>query len=414
MEQRAPDFAERLLKGASPSPLELLVGEARYAAEIARNAVQWASLVVIIGAVGLFVVRNDAPGMHPVGVVFAVLTSLLLIAAMGLIGPRGARLFFPWIAVWGSATAGMTIWAAGPSLEASAVLIPGYTAATWLFFTRRNATITTILTSVAYGAVLLLSDGYPMPVGRWLFVSGVTLATALMIGQFVSQLERLASSERSLHARVEAANDKLRRFLPTQVADAVLAPSSDDALATHRRQIAVAFIDLRGFTAFSAVAEPEDVVEVLTGFFGAVGTVAQAADATVGSFAGDGVMAYFNDPVPCDDPVDRAYDMALALREPMKHFGEKWRGRGFAIGHGVGIAYGYATIGTIGFDARIDYTPIGSVVNLASRLCDEAAPDELLLDGRAFEALRGRVDAQATQLQLKGFSNAVTAYRVSL
>jgi adenylate cyclase len=207
---------------------------------------------------------------------------------------------------------------------------------------------------------------------------------------------------------------KLRRFLSPQVADTVLSSGGDAMLATHRRQIAVIFLDLRGFTSFSAVAEPEDVVEVLTEFYAAVGEVVKRLDATVGGFAGDGMMAYFNDPVPCDDPAGRALDMALSLRHPLGLLKDRWRGRGFDIGFGAGIAYGYATLGTIGFEERTDYTPIGSVVNLASRLCDEAGDGEVLLDNRAHTAVHGRIDAAPVELNLKGFGAPVHAHRVSI
>ena len=237
--------------------------------------------------------------------------------------------------------------------------------------------------------------------------------------------------ERTLHAAVEAANQELearvteqveeidrlgqlRRFLSPQVADAVLSAGGEDLLATHRRQIAVIFIDLRGFTGFSAVAEPEDVVEVLTEFYEAVGVIVKRLGATVGGFAGDGVMAYFNDPFPCEDPAGHALEMATALREPMARLGERWRQRGFVIGYGAGIAYGYATLGTIGFEERTDYTPIGSVVNLAARLCDEAPPGEVLLDGRAHEAVRDKVNTEPLALELKGFNGPVTAFRLTL
>lgn len=194
----------------------------------------------------------------------------------------------------------------------------------------------------------------------------------------------------------------------------MLSAGADEILATHRRQIAVIFIDLRGFTGFSAVAEPEDVMDVLTEYYAAVGAVAKRLEATVGSFAGDGVMAYFNDPVPCDDPAGRALEMATSLRLPMADLRESWSRRGFSIGYGVGIAYGYATLGTIGFEERSDYTPIGSVVNLAARLVDEAADGEILLDGRAYEAVHNDVNATRVELELKGFAGSVAAYRVCL
>jgi class 3 adenylate cyclase len=276
-----------------------------------------------------------------------------------------------------------------------------------------------------------LDSGYPRPWARIVLVAATTLATTVVISRFVGGIERLSRSERVLHEQVASARlelesrvreqvdeidrlGRLRRFLSPQVADAVMSAGGDALLATHRRQIAVIFVDLRGFTGFSAVAEPEDVVEVLTEFYDAVGVIVKRLGATVGGFAGDGVMAYFNDPFPCEDPAGRALEMATSLREPMARLGGRWRQRGFVIGYGAGIAYGYATLGTIGFEERTDYTPIGSVVNLASRLCDEAPSGEVLLDGRAHAAVGDRIETEPVHLELKGFNGPVTAFRVAL
>jgi class 3 adenylate cyclase len=174
----------------------------------------------------------------------------------------------------------------------------------------------------------------------------------------------------------------------------------------------VVFCDLRGFTRFAGSTEPEDVAEVLGAYYGVLGEQVRAFAATVGTFAGDGIMAYFNDPVPCPDPPGRALDLACALRPPLDALVERWRRQGWDLGYGVGVAYGYATLGTIGFEGRYDYTAVGTVVNLAARLCGEAAAGEVLVDERTFDAVRERVSAERLALDVKGYDLPVTAYRV--
>ena len=422
---------ERLTKGSTPSPLELIVGTDRYAAEISRNAVGWAGIVVVLGAIGLLIVRSDAEGMNFGGVVAVVATGLILLGVMAIVGPRGVRLFYPWIAIFAGGMTAVVVWVAGPDIQVTASLIPAYIAACSLFFTRRNAVICAVITLVGYGAVLGLADGYSRPVGRFVLVAGITLATSLMIARFVGNVEQLASSERSLHVEVEAANlrlearvseqveevellGRLRRFVTPQVAETLMSADADAMLATHRKQIAVLTCDLRGFTPFSATAEPEDVVEVLNEYFDVVGRAVQASGATVGGFAGDGILVFFNDPFPVDDPAGKALAMATFLRDPMNALRYRWVSRGFKVGYGIGIAYGYATMCTVGFETRSEYTAIGPVVNLAARLCDHAAPGDVLLDARAYQAVRDRVDAEPVMLELKGFDGEVTAYRASL
>ena len=230
----------------------------------------------------------------------------------------------------------------------------------------------------AYTAIVTLDTGYPRPWARVVFMVAVTAATALVVNRFVTNLERLARGERELHVEVEEARalletrvteqvdeidrlDQLRRFLTPQIADALLSGNAESALATHRAQIAVVFTDLRGFTRFSSTAEPEEVVEVLNGYFGCVGHAVQALGATVGGFAGDGILVYFNDPIPVDDPPGRALTMAQSLKEPMA-----------ALAHSLGriavirSATAWASPGATRRSARSDSSP-GASTPLSAR-----------------------------------------------
>lgn len=247
--------------------------------------------------------------------------------------------------------------------------------------------------------LLMLQDGYRAPLAQWMYLMATLSAVGVTFGGLLKR-----GVEESLRL------ERLRRFLAPQVADAVLSSGSEPLLAPHRRQIAVFFCDLRGFTAFAASHEPEDVVEVLGEYYEAVGALLREAEATVGTFAGDGVMAYFNDPVPCEEPARRAVQVALDLQAPMADLCERWSKRGFHVGYGVGVAYGYATLGAIGFEGRNDYTALGSVVNLAARLSDEAGPGEILVDRRTYNAVEELVGAVPKTLEIKGFAAPVSAF----
>ncbi len=166
---------------------------------------------------------------------------------------------------------------------------------------------------------------------------------------------------------------QLKRFFSPQIADVIASSGADDLMASHRREITVVFCDLRGFTPFAETAEHEDLMRVLGEYHEAVGPLIFRFEATLEHFAGDGLMAIFNDPVPCPDPAARAVRMALAMRVAVDGLVERWRKRGYDLGLGVGIAVGYATLGQIGFEGRFHYGAIGTVLNLASRLCDAAA-----------------------------------------
>ena len=165
---------------------------------------------------------------------------------------------------------------------------------------------------------------------------------------------------------------KLTRFLSPKVSDLIMAGDADDPLKTRRREITVVFVDLRGFTGFTETAEPEEVMGVLREYHAELGREIMAHDGTIEHFAGDGVMILFNDPVPVDEHEMQAIRMSLRMRDSMAVLARSWRKRGHALGFGVGIAGGFATIGTIGFEGRLDYGAIGTVTNLAARLCGEA------------------------------------------
>ncbi len=233
-----------------------------------------------------------------------------------------------------------------------------------------------------------------------------------------SQAAELTEWNRTLEARVgEQVEElekmsRLRRFLSPTLAEIILS-SGEDLLESHRREIAVLFADLRGWTAFSVTTEPEEVMGVIREFHAAMGTLILEFEATVGWFAGDGLMVWFNDPIPCPDPAAKAVRMAVAMRGVMTELTSKWRKRGHELDFSVGIALGYATLGRIGFDGRYDYGAVGSVMNLASRLCAEAGSGQILVNERVFAEVEPLVKAEpAGDLTLKGFVKPMSAFRI--
>ncbi len=233
-----------------------------------------------------------------------------------------------------------------------------------------------------------------------------------------AQTAELAQWNRTLEARVDEQVEelekmnRLRRFLSPTLAE-VIVSQGESVLESHRREIATLFADLRGWTSFSATTEPEEVMKIIGEFHNRMGELILRYEATVGWFAGDGLMVWFNDPIPCDDPAARAVRMAVEMREAMSELTAKWRKRGHELDFGVGIALGYATLGRIGFDGRYDYGAVGSVMNLAARLCSEAKSGQIVISERVYSELEELLEAEPVgELTLKGFMKPVAAYNV--
>jgi adenylate cyclase len=206
---------------------------------------------------------------------------------------------------------------------------------------------------------------------------------------------------------------RLRRFLPPQVADLIVASGTEKQLESHRREITALFCDLRGFTGFSESSDPEDVMALLREYHAAIGQIIIKYNGTLERFAGDGVMVVFNDPVPVENPALQAVLMALDMRTAIGGMIEKWRDLGHDLGFGIGIAHGFATLGTIGFEGRFDYAAIGTVSNVASRLCDEAKPGQILISPRVRLAVDKAVSVEPVgEFALKGIRRPMTAYNV--
>jgi class 3 adenylate cyclase len=206
---------------------------------------------------------------------------------------------------------------------------------------------------------------------------------------------------------------RLRRFLPPQVADLIVASGAEKQLESHRREITALFCELRGFTGFSESADPEDVIALLRDYHAAIGEIIIKYSGTLERYAGDGVMVVFNDPVPVEKPALQAVLMALEMRDVIGALTEKWRRLGHEIGFGIGIAHGFATLGTIGFEGRFDYAAIGTVANVASRLCDEAKPGQILISPRVLMAVEDAVTVEPVgEFTLKGIRHPLAAYNV--
>ena len=206
---------------------------------------------------------------------------------------------------------------------------------------------------------------------------------------------------------------RLRRFLPPQVADLIVASGAEKQLESHRREITALFCDLRGFTGFTESADAEDVMALLRDYHAAIGEIIIKYNGTLERYAGDGVMVVFNDPVPVENPALQAVLMALELRDALGALTETWSRLGHEIGFGIGIAHGFATLGTIGYEGRFDYAAIGTVSNVASRLCDEAKPGQILISPRVLTKVENAVKVEPVgEFELKGIRRPLAAYNV--
>jgi class 3 adenylate cyclase len=249
----------------------------------------------------------------------------------------------------------------------------------------------------------------------------IAMENARLLGELRQRTEEVAELNRDLEARVaeQVAElgrvGRLKRFLAPQLAELIVSQGDEKILESHRREIVVVFCDLRGYTAFTETAEPEEVLDFLREYHGALGPLVSQFEGTLDQFSGDGIMVFFNDPVPCPNPAERGVKMAMAMREAAGALIAEWRERGRDLGFGAGIGQGYATLGQIGFSERSGYTAIGTVCNVAARLCAEAKDGQILLSQRVNVALKGSVATeQLGPLALKGLTQPIVAYNVPL
>jgi class 3 adenylate cyclase len=407
----------------------------------------WRQAARIAGAFALFVGLGNAtivfatPGLADhrglfatVGLFSDLLGIGFVIAGLTLSDARLVRIAPPatLVALLASAAATpLALWAMGYPASGLASLI--YLAiailAFWLLV-RWLAFVVVILMIVGHAVVEVVSaTSWP----AWLpttWVAVGVLLTGYLVGQLISRLD---ASEKAARAAGDALADlntnleakvaeqvgeverlsRLRRFLSAPVAEALLTSSDVSPLTPHRREIAVLFCDLRGFTAFTKQVEPEEVMEVLDAYYAAAGEQITAFGATLGSFEGDGMMAYLNDPIPCDEPARRVVEMGLAIAEAIDGLTPMWQRRGYDLSYGIGMALGHATLGVVGYDGRSDYTALGTVVNLAARLCSNATARELLVDHRVFLKTEDYVRYTGREpVALKGFTEPVATYLV--
>jgi class 3 adenylate cyclase len=235
----------------------------------------------------------------------------------------------------------------------------------------------------------------------------------IALAQTFADQAAIAIANARLIEAVERQRTELARFLSPQVADLISSEEGKQLLAGHRAYLAIAYFDLRGFTAFAESAEPEELIEIVREYHSVAGELVEEHRGTLEHFAGDGIMVFFNDPMPIDAPELQAAKLALAMRERIGESATGWRKRGYDLGLGAGIAVGYATLGRIGFEGRYDYGALGTVTNVAARLSDEAAPGQILLSQRAYAALEGKVESKpVAELQLKGLTRPMEVYEL--
>jgi adenylate cyclase len=249
----------------------------------------------------------------------------------------------------------------------------------------------------------------------------IAIENTRLFKELRERTDQVAELNRGLEARVAEQVEelgrvgRLKRFLAPQLAELIVSQGDEKILESHRREIVVVFCDLRGYTAFTETAEPEEVLDFLRKYHGALGPLVSQFEGTLDQFSGDGIMVFFNDPVPIPDPAERAVNMAVAMREAASSLTSAWRARGRELGFGAGIAQGYATLGQIGFSERSGYTAIGTVCNVAARLCGEAKDGQILLSQRVNVALKGSVTTEHFgALALKGLTQPVVTYNVPL
>jgi class 3 adenylate cyclase len=408
---------------------------------LARFAIFMAGAYLTLGTVVLLMVaayQPDLPGLH-LGAALAISVACLVVLVPSVfVGFR--RLPLPLVHLVIPFSTAMIVvegFALGTLGDEAVAIGLCITTIVVSVSTTRLATLLH-LCHLGAGYLVLVSfqAGHPNPLARFVGIFGGVAVVGLAVGRLVDRVRQLALAERTARATATAAQaelavlnrtlehrvaeqvaelerlSELERFLPSALVDAVVGDSRE-LLEPHRAEIAVLFCDLRGFTAFTSGAQPEEVHELLDGYFALLGEHAQRHHATVGAFTGDGMMAFFNDPLPVEDPCGKALAMALELQAPVRELLGRWRRVGHDVGFAVGIALGYANIGMIGFEGRRDYTALGPVVNLAARLCAEGSHDGILLDPRAAVAVDGVVELdEPIAVYLKGFERTIEAFPV--
>ncbi|MGH8562038.1 MAG: adenylate/guanylate cyclase domain-containing protein, partial [Nevskiales bacterium] len=256
--------------------------------------------------------------------------------------------------------------------------------------------------STAYFAGAISGDTLAANASRISTVIGVILFSLALADRF------------NLERRERMRLGRLKRFFSPQVAAAILEESEEALLAPKRRDVTVVFTDLRGFTEFSANSEPEEVIQVLREYHQVVGNTVAKHHGTLEHFAGDGVMVYFNAPLEIDDPEGSAMRMAFELRDQFEKLCQEWRRRGHSLGIGIGMASGYATVGAVGFEGRRDYAAIGTVTNLAARLCSQAEHGRILVSQRLFTKIEGLVEAENLgEREVKGMPKPIAVYSLT-
>jgi class 3 adenylate cyclase len=306
---------------------------------------------------------------------------------------------------------GWTVIALQPAVEAFASLRAALWRALVLIVTG-----TLIALALAYalarrmsGPIRELEDG-ARRIGRGQFDHRIALTSGDELQRLATRFNEMAA-ELAISKQKSERIDRLKRFLAPQVAE--LVENSDGLLQGHRRDVVAIFADLRGFTAFSAHAEPEIIIAALQEYYEVVGAVITRHEATLVQFAGDGVMILLNAPVACADPAHRAVRLAIDLQRAVQSLAKRWSNKGYAMGFGIGIGMGPATVGTIGYEGRLDYTAVGSAVNLASRLCDLAGDAQILIDDVVAEQVHGGIAvAWLGERTIKGYSRAMRVFAV--
>lgn len=406
-----------------------------------RRAGVMSGLFALFVGVGNVFVLIASPGLADHPGIFALAGIWADVAGIGLVT---AAFTVPetWLSRWAPPTVllvilfstivtPISIWAMGYPKSGLAAMIYLVIAilAFWLL-ARWLALVMVIVMVVGHGVVEVVSDtSWPAWIPTTWVAVGLLL-TGYLVGQLINQLDSAEKAARAagdalaaLNANLEAKVaeqvgeverlGRLRRFLSAPVAEAVLTSSDESKLAPHRREIAVLFCDLRGFTAFTKRVEPEEVMDVLDGYYAAAGEQITKFHATLGSFEGDGLMAYLNDPVPCDEPAKRVVEMGLAIADAVDSLTMDWERRGYDLSYGIGMAMGHATLGIVGYDGRSDYTALGTVVNLGARLCSAALARELIVDRHVFlQAEDAFSFTQREPVALKGLGESVPNYLV--